>query len=110
MTIAQVKAKIRQEYMDKVANVLEDEEVLKVGSNKLSIPWVSEDGEHEGYITLTFSIPTGSRDGDAYDGYEEARLYELEEKEKRAKREEQAKAKAKKIKRDTERRRKEKEE
>lgn len=61
-------------------------------------------GDEEGYATVSVSIPTGSRDGEAYDGYEEAENYkfQLEEKAKKAAAKEAEKAK--KIARDEKRR------
>lgn len=56
-------------------------DVLKTGSQELCIPIVSEDGE-EGYMVVTFKIPSGSRDGDAYDGYAVAQEYEMKLKAK----------------------------
>ncbi len=56
-------------------------EVLRVASNKLAIPSVNENGT-EVYVVLTISIPKGSRDGEAYDGYAEAEDYAFKQSEK----------------------------
>ena len=83
------------------------EEVLRTGSNEIALPVVDEAG-NEKWLVLTFKVPTGSRDGDAYDGYAMAEDYKMKlaekaEKEKtkaekaakdKAKREAKAKEKA----------------
>lgn len=74
-------------------------DVLRTNSNELCVPIVGDDGE-EGYLVLTFKIPSGSRDGDPYDGYLVAQDYAERQAEK-AKKAEKAKAeKAAKIARD----------
>ena len=97
----QFREAIRAEYMDKVKYFLENnkDEVLQVGSNEFAIPVVRGDGE-EDYIVLTFKMPTGSRDGDGYDGYAMAEDYAFKCDEKRKKAEAAAKAKEKKIAKD----------
>ena len=91
----------RKKLMEMVSHFFTEKgyETLDTGSNEICIPVVSESGE-EGYVVLTFKIPKGSRDGEAYDGYAERDNYhfKLEENAKKAK--ERADAKAKKIARD----------
>ena len=62
------------------------EEVLRVGSNEIALPVLDEEG-NEKWLVLTFKVPTGSRDGDAYDGYAMAEDYKMkcEDKERKAK-------------------------
>ena len=62
------------------------EEVLRTGSNEIALPVLDEDG-NEKWLVLTFKVPTGSRDGDAYDGYSMAEDYKMkcEDKERKAK-------------------------
>lgn len=95
--------KERDIFMKKIREFLTDgettEEVLTTGSNEMCIPITGEDGE-EGYLVLIFKIPTGSRDGEAYDGYEVAKDYAFHLEEKARKDKERAEAKAKKIERD----------
>ena len=103
-----LREQVKKLYLDKVADCLMsyDEEVLIVGSNKLAIPVVDAEG-NEDFVTITISIPTGSREDNCpYDGYGEAESYKLKCKEKARKEEEKAKKKAEKIKRDEEFRRK----
>lgn len=100
---------IRNKYMTKFRNAFSDEEILQTNSNELCLPWVDEEGK-EGYITITFRIPKGSRDGEAYDGYILAEDYTRKVAEKEAKAKEKAEAKARKIELDKKLREKKKEE
>lgn len=94
---------IRQRYMLPIIEALTNagEEVLRTGSNEISVPCLDTDGNEE-FIVITFKVPTGSRDdGDGYDGYERAEEYALklkdrEERQKKA--EEKKKAKIEKDK------------
>ena len=94
---------LRAIYLERVRNCLSlEDEVLVVGANELAVPVVDTDG-NEKWIVLTVKVPTGTRDGDAYDGYAMAEDYCLRLKDKAAKAaererktaERQAKAKAK---------------
>ena len=94
---------LRAMYLERVHTCLSaEDEVLVVGANELAVPVVDADG-NEKWIVLTVKVPTGSRDGDAYDGYAMAEDYCLRQKaktEKAAERarktaERQAKVKAK---------------
>lgn len=103
-----LREQVKSLYLTKVRDGLENEgeEVLLVGSNKLAIPVVDAEG-NEDFITITISIPTGSRDdNEPYDGYGHAESYRLKLEENQRKAEEKAKKKAEKIKRDEEYRRK----
>ena len=88
---------IKVRYLEGINAHLEGcgEEVLRVGSNELAIPVVDEDG-NEKWLVLVFKVPTGSRDGDAYDGYAMAEEYQM----KLADRAARAEAKAKKAEKD----------
>ena len=105
--MAKIDDKVRNHYMELVEKFLvaNDEEVLQVKTNIFSIPWV--DGEEEGYINITFSIPKGQRGGEGYDGHEEAENFKIEQKVKLEKKMEKEEAKKKKIERDKKRREKE---
>ena len=96
---------IREEYMEAIKTFLEKEkdEVLRVGSNEFAIPVVRGDGE-EDYLVLTFKMPTGSRDGDGYDGYAMAQDYAFKCDEKRKKEEAKRIEKEKKMARDKKKR------
>ena len=97
---------IKVRFLDGIAEHLSDmgEEVLRVGSNEIAIPVLDEDG-NEKWLVLTFKVPTGSRDGDAYDGYSMAEDYQMKQVEKA----EKAKAKAEKAEKDKAKRAKSKE-
>lgn len=79
---------IKVRFLDGVAEHFTQvgEEVLRVGSNEIALPVVDEDG-NEKWLVVTFKVPTGSRDGDAYDGYSMAEDYRMkcEDKERKAK-------------------------
>ena len=93
---------LRAMYLARVSECLsQEDEVLVVGANELAVPVVDTDG-NEKWIVLTVKVPTGSRDGDAYDGYAMAEDYRMRQADKAAKAaererktaERQAKAKA----------------
>ena len=94
---------LRAMYLERVhACLSQEDEVLVVGANELAVPVVDTDG-NEKWIVLTVKVPTGTRDGDAYDGYAMAEDYRMRQADKAAKAaererktaERQAKAKSK---------------
>ena len=89
---------LRKSYMDKITAFLADqgEEVLVTGSNEIALPCVDSEGNDE-FIVITFKVPTGSRDGDAYDGYSMAEDFKIKSAEKAEKAKIAAEKKAKKI-------------
>lgn len=92
---------LRAKYTKSVSDFLtkEGEEILVVGSQEIAIPCVDSEGNDE-YLVITFKVPTGSRDGEPYDGYAMAEDYEIKTKRK-AEQAEKAKAdKERKIARD----------
>jgi hypothetical protein len=92
---------LRAQYIDIITNLLSGsgEEVLRVKSNEIAIPVVDRDGE-DNYVVITIKVPTGSRDGDPYDGYGEAESYAMNVAAKAEKAKADAEKKAKKIERD----------
>ena len=103
MTNKQINDKLREEYVNQLIGMLNaaGEEVLRVGSNVIAIPVVDAAGE-DNFVEFTVKVPTGSRDGDPYDGYSLAEDFKIRS-EAKAKAEKAAKAaeeKAKKIARD----------
>ena len=75
------------------------EEVLIVGSNEIAMPKL--DGEqNDEWVVITVKVPTGSRDGEAYDGYAMEDEYKRKVAEKAEKAKKAAEAKAKKIAKD----------
>lgn len=99
-TMKALNDEVRAQYLERVQSVLSaDDEVLVVGSNELAIPVVDSEG-NEKWVVLTVKVPTGSRDGDAYDGYAMAEDYQLKLANKAAKAaEKERKAAADKAKR-----------
>ena len=70
--------KLREVYLNVIGEALGEkgEEVLRVGSNEFALPCLDEAG-NEKFIVVTVKVPTGSRDGDAYDGYAMAEDYTI---------------------------------
>ena len=97
LTRKQLDEEIKVRFLEGVSEHLENvgEEVLRVGSNEIALPVVDSNGE-ERWLVVTFKVPTGSRDGDAYDGYSMKEDYEMTLADKAAK----AEAKAAKAEKD----------
>ena len=89
---------LRAKYIERVSKFLADagEEILVTGSNEIALPCVDSEGNDE-FIVITFKVPTGSRDGDAYDGYSMAEDFKIKSAEKAEKARIAAEKKAKKI-------------
>lgn len=84
--IKKIREGIRAEWVDFLTEVVQrrGDETLQTASNEFAVPVVDhEGGEH--YVVITVKIPTGSRDGDAYDGYAVAEDYAMKCEEKKAK-------------------------
>ena len=76
-TMKSLNDELRALWVQRVSDCLsQEDEVLVVGANELAVPVVDADG-NEKWIVLTVKVPTGSRDGDAYDGYTMAEDYQL---------------------------------
>ena len=92
---------LRAKYIERVSEFLADagEEVLITNSNEIALPCVDSEGNDE-FVVITFKVPTGSRDGDAYDGYSMAEDFKMKTAEKAEKAKIAAEKKAKKIARD----------
>lgn len=93
--------KLRNSYLSLVSDYLKEkgEEILVTGSNEICLPCVDSEGNDE-FLVITFKIPTGSRDGDPYDGYSIAEDYAMKQKAKAEKAKENAEKKAAKIAKD----------
>ena len=73
---------LRAMYLSRVSECLsKEDEVLVVGTNELAIPVVDTDG-NEKWIVVSVKVPTGTRDGDSYDGYAMAEDFCLRQKNK----------------------------
>ena len=109
--MAKISEQVKVEFMEMVRHFLEDngEDVLQTKSGTYAVPWARND--EEGYLTITFSIPRGSReDNEPYDGYAEAETFRLNRQAKEEKKKENEKKKAEKIARDAAAREKKKKE
>lgn len=100
-TKKELHEELRKAFMEKVKAffVEQGEEVLVTKSNEIAIPTLDNES-NEAYMVITFKVPTGSRDGEAYDGHAEAKDYERALAEKAEKAKKAAEAKAKKIAKD----------
>lgn len=92
---------LRQRFMSEVIEYFEgkDEEILRTGSNEICLPCVDSEGNDE-FIVITFKVPTGSRDGEAYDGYGMAEDYQMKQTTKAEKAAKAAEVKARRIAKD----------
>ena len=91
----------RTNYIDIIARALREmgEDVGMSASNEINVPIVLPDMT-EDWIVIKVSVPTGSRDGDAYDGYAMRDEYAQKCADKAEKAKAAAEAKAKKAARD----------
>ena len=87
---------IKVRFLEGVAEHLTQvgEEVLRTGSNEIALPVLDEDG-NEKWLVLTFKVPTGTRQGEAYDGYEMAEDYKMKLENKAIKEQQKAEKAAK---------------
>lgn len=97
----QLHEEIRAKFMKTVADFLmeQGEEVLQTGSQEIAIPCVDSEGNDE-YMVITFKVPTGSRDGEAYDGYSMAEEYAIKVRQQAEKAEKAKAEKARKAEKD----------
>ena len=82
-----------------LADRWDDVDILHTGSQEICLPILGKDNE-EGYLVITFKVPKGSRDGDAYDGYAVAEEYKMKCEAKAQKEAEALRKKNEKIERD----------
>lgn len=97
----QLHEEIRTKFMKTVVDFLveQGEEVLQTGSQEIAIPCVDSEGNDE-YMVVTFKVPTGSRDGEAYDGYSMAEEYAIKVRQQAEKAEKAKAEKARKAEKD----------
>lgn len=89
----------RQKYLEKISDALSEDEILITGTNEIAIPTLDEAG-NEIFVVIKVTIPKGSRDGEAYDGYSMQEAYTMNQKTKAEKAEKAEADKKKKIARD----------
>ena len=103
-----LREKIKSQYVEMFVKMLaEQEDVGITGTNEFNFPVVDSEG-NEDFVVVKVSIPTGSRDGEPYDGYGARNDWEIHLKEKAEKDAKDAAEKAKKIERDAKARAKKK--
>lgn len=91
---------LRAKYLAQlIEKFKDDEDVLRTGTGEIAFPVVDEEGE-DNWVVITVKIPTGSRDGEVYDGYSMAEDYTMKVAAKEEKAKEAAAKKAKKVERD----------
>ena len=99
-----LRESLKNQYVEMLMQMLgAQEDVGRTASNEFNFPVVDEEGNEE-FIVVKLVIPSGSRDGDPYDGYGAREDYAIKERAKAEKAKEAAIAKAKKIARDEKRR------
>lgn len=92
---------VKSQYMEMLVKMLsEQEDVGITGSNEFNFPVVDSEG-NEDFVVIKVTIPTGSRDGEPYDGYGARNDWDIHLKEKAEKDAKSAADKAKKIERDS---------
>lgn len=93
----EIKARYLQNVIDAFKAL--DLETLRTGSAEISVPVLDKD-QNEEWLVITLKVPTGTRDGDAYDGYAMAQDYAMKQEAKAEKAKESARKKAEKIAKD----------
>lgn len=92
---------VKTQYVEMLVKFLaEQEDVGITGTNEFNFPVVDSEG-NEDFIVVKVTIPTGSRDGEPYDGYGARNDWDIHLKEKAEKAAKDAADRAKKIERDT---------
>lgn len=90
-------ATVRAEYLKRIKDYFTGagEEVLLIKSGTYAIP-VVDSNNTEGWVTITVTIPKGSKDGEPFDGYEVAEDFAFEQAKKEKKKAEEAAKREKK--------------
>lgn len=93
--------KLRAKYLNEIIEFFraKGEEVLQTASGEIAMPCVDEQGG-EKWVVIPIKVPTGDREGNAYDGYAMSQEYAMKQTEKAEKAKAAAEAKAKKMARD----------
>lgn len=96
---------LREKYLLQIISLFEnvDEEVLRTGANEIALPCCDEENNDK-FVVVTVKVPTGSRDGDLYDGYSVAEEYQMKQTAKAEKAKKAAEEKEKKKIRDAKQR------
>ena len=75
----EIKLRFLENIVEHLTNC--GEEVVRTASNEIAIPTVDAEGNDK-WVVIPIKVPTGSRDGDAYDGYSVAEDYAMKLQEK----------------------------
>lgn len=107
MTNKALNDKIRERYLKILSDYFDGngEEVLRTNSNEICLPCVDEEG-NEKFIQIVVKIPTGSRDGEPFDGYSMQEDYQMKTAEKAEKAKIAEEKKQQKIAKDKEKQKK----
>lgn len=94
-------ANLRAAYTNMIAELLidSDEDVGYVSAGVINFPVVDENG-NDSWIEISIKVPSGSRDGTPYDGYELREDYVIKQRAATERKEKAEATKAKKIARD----------
>lgn len=97
----QLNDELRAKYLKVIAEQLgaSGEEILITGSGEFAFPCVDSEGNDE-FVVVTVKVPTGSRDGEPYDGYAMAQDYQMKSEAKVIKAQEAKERKERKIEKD----------
>jgi len=79
------------------------EDVLQTASNTIAFPFCN-DVQSDEWLKIVISIPGGSRDGEPFDGYEQAQQHQEKEVERAEKAKKAEEVKARKIEQDKKKR------
>ena len=96
-TVSQMRTETRDNFMKELMELIQTyrgDDTLPYKGNAFSVPQVLENGD-ETYVQITVSIPTGTRDGTQFNGYEEHEAFLEKQEYKRIAAEERAAEKAK---------------
>lgn len=95
-----LREQVKAQYMAQLMELLgAQEDVGITASNEFNFPVTDAEG-NEDFVVVKLVIPTGSREGEEYDGYGARNDYSMKMKEKAEKAVKAAEAKAKKMERD----------
>ena len=71
---------LRNRYLEVLKTFFNEsgEEVLITGTNEICLPCVDSE-QNDKFIQIVVKVPTGSRDGDAFDGYSLAEDFKIKQ-------------------------------
>jgi hypothetical protein len=80
----QIDTEVKNRYLPYLIKTFEDLEleVLRIKDHTIAVPVLDENGD-ESWLKITLVVPSGSRDGEAFDGYSLQQEYEINQKKKK---------------------------